>query len=110
MGQILGIGLSQDVVGNLTRNFSARVYAATSVAEARMLLQHLDFESVIVDLRGRPLDFRQLCELMGEAPLTTRFLTLRNEESDIDDDALEELGVTALQLPGMDALLHAHPR
>ena len=100
MEQILIIGLSQEMVIELTNRLSARVYAATTIGEATLLLRNLDFTSVILDLKCQALGYRQLCDLMGEAPLTTTFFALCDDPPEIDLDDLAEVGIRSLSRCG----------
>ncbi len=102
MEQILIIGLSQEMVIELTNRLSARVYAATTIGEATLLLRNLDFTSVILDLKCQAIGYRQLCDLMGEAPLTTRFFAFCDDPPEIDLDDLAEVGIRLLSRCGSE--------
>lgn len=104
MEQILGVGLPQDLVAGLTSRLPARIYSASSLAEARLLLRSLDFSSVILDLQMATLKYPQLCDLMGEAPLTTRFIALCNDPPEIDPVDLADVGIQSVMRSGADLL------
>lgn len=96
MQYILGIGLPDHWIAELS-GLPARVYATTSLIDASRLLATIDFESVILDLQRLGLDCHLALDLMGQAPLTTRFIIVCDESVSMDRTEMAAMGIKTLQ-------------
>ncbi|MDZ7685070.1 MAG: hypothetical protein U5O39_08780 [Gammaproteobacteria bacterium] len=86
-------------------------YCRYPVRSPRELLSEYDFSSVVLDLDREHLDYDEVCDLLGRAPLTTRFVALCGRLCEREASSLAAVGITTVRVStNLDGLIEQLPR
>lgn len=102
--QILGLGLTAEMVASLSGHLRAHIHQARDMAEAGMLIERWNYASIVLDASACR-DTEIVTALLGRTPLTTTIVLFCND-TDLDPTRLLPLGVKAADTePAVIALL-----